>query len=248
MSYTYLQEQGEESSAECFSDIEQSVRLKLNLTAGKSSCSDNETESCRGSQFGTMCEPSTESRGEELQTLCVEGSPAKILAAPEMVMDWKENEAGYGKKCDESFAKYDHDTRLWRTAQCLLLGGLEEYSETWPKWGLMQDGAVYQRHIWEPRMGAIGFGYLPTPCKSDGTQSNKSYRRNTQTWENSSSLTAFLLGRMFGLSGDAPRPKGRFLVMPRFVQWMMAWPDGWTSLQPLGMDKYLLWQQAHGEF
>ena len=64
MSYTFLQEQGEESSVECFSDIEQFVRLKLNLTAGKSSCNDNETESCRGSQYGMMYKPLMESRGD----------------------------------------------------------------------------------------------------------------------------------------------------------------------------------------
>jgi hypothetical protein len=33
MSYTFLQEQGEESSAGCFSDIEPFVRSRLNLTA-----------------------------------------------------------------------------------------------------------------------------------------------------------------------------------------------------------------------
>ena len=78
MSYTFLQEHGEESSAACFSDISQSVRLKLSLTAEKSSCNDNETESCRGSQSGTMCEPSMESRGGELQTLCVVDSLCQL--------------------------------------------------------------------------------------------------------------------------------------------------------------------------
>lgn len=248
MSYTFLQEQGEESLAGCFSDIEQFVRLKLSLTAEKSSCNDNETESCRGSQSGTMCEHLTENRGEGLQTLCAVDSHARTLAVPGMEMDLKEKEVDYGKKCEESLAKYDHVTHSWKTHQCSLFGGLEEFSENWPKWGLMLDGAVFQQLTLEPLMGAIGYGYLPTPCKSDGTQSNKSYRRNTQTWENSSSLTAFLLGRMFGLSGDAQRPKGKFLVNPRFVEWMMGWVDGWTSLQPLAMDKFRLWLLAHGEF
>lgn len=43
MSYTYLQEQGEESSAGSFSDIPQSVLSRLSLTAGKS-CFSNDSE------------------------------------------------------------------------------------------------------------------------------------------------------------------------------------------------------------
>ena len=44
MSYTFLQEQGEESSAECFSDIPASVLSRLSLTAEKSCSNDNETD------------------------------------------------------------------------------------------------------------------------------------------------------------------------------------------------------------
>lgn len=56
MSYTYLQEQGEVSSAASFSDIPLSVLLKLNLTPEKSYSKDNETESCHISQYGTTSE------------------------------------------------------------------------------------------------------------------------------------------------------------------------------------------------
>lgn len=89
MSYTFLQEQGEESSAGCFSDIEPFVRSRLNLTAEKSSCNDSETESCLGSRFGTMCEPLTASRGEALQTLCAEGFHARTLALQDTVQALK---------------------------------------------------------------------------------------------------------------------------------------------------------------
>lgn len=33
---------------------------------------------------------------------------------------------------------------------------------------------------------------------------------------------------------------------PTWVAWLMGWPLGWTSLAPLGMDKYHAWQQRHG--
>jgi hypothetical protein len=64
MSYTFLPEQGEESSAESFSDIPAYVLLRLSLTAARCSYNGSETASCQSSQSGTTCEPSTEGRGE----------------------------------------------------------------------------------------------------------------------------------------------------------------------------------------
>jgi hypothetical protein len=33
---------------------------------------------------------------------------------------------------------------------------------------------------------------------------------------------------------------------PMWVEWLMAWPIGWTDLDALGMDKFQSWQQQHG--
>lgn len=33
---------------------------------------------------------------------------------------------------------------------------------------------------------------------------------------------------------------------PRWVEWLMGWPIGWVSLEPLGMDKCQQWCDAHG--
>ena len=33
---------------------------------------------------------------------------------------------------------------------------------------------------------------------------------------------------------------------PQFVEWLMGWPQGWTDLAPLEMDKFQEWQQQHG--
>lgn len=35
---------------------------------------------------------------------------------------------------------------------------------------------------------------------------------------------------------------------PRWVEWLMGWPVGWTSLEPLAMDKFRLWQDSHGKY
>ena len=145
MSYTFLQEQGEESSAGCFSDIEPFVRSKLNLTAEKSSCNDSETASCRGSRSGTMCEPSTESRGEELQTLCAEASPAKILVLPETGQESQENDQDCGQNLHGSLAKYDPITHSLKTHQCLLFADSMQLCLTLPDWGMMRDGVLWEQ-------------------------------------------------------------------------------------------------------
>ena len=96
MSYIYLQEQGEESSAECFSDIPACVLSRLNLTAEKSCSKGSATESCQSSQSGTTCEPLTANRGGEKLTSSAEASPAKTYPAPEKVRESMAKEADSG--------------------------------------------------------------------------------------------------------------------------------------------------------
>jgi hypothetical protein len=82
MSYTYLQEQGEESSAVTFSDIPPSVLSRLNLTAERFSSSVNETEYFQDSQSGMMSQPLTEGPGEGRSMSFVGDSLAKTSVAP----------------------------------------------------------------------------------------------------------------------------------------------------------------------
>ena len=248
MSYTFLQEQGEESSAACFSDISQSVRLKLSLTAEKSSCNDNETESCRGSQSGTMCEPSMESRGGELQTLCVVDSPARTLVLAGRVLALKESVQGFGRKCAVLLAKYDHGSCLWKTAQCLLFGGLELYSEAWPKWGLMQDGACWGLTIPADRTSEKEFGYLDsTPTKVMPLESNLTQDR-IRILQSGRPRKMSKKGTDGSMNWAQLMLHKGFLPTAMLCEYYMGWPIGWTDLKPLEMGKYLLWRQAHGEF
>ena len=46
-------------------------------------------------------------------------------------------------------------------------------------------------------------------------------------------------------STDEAQPSGGKLN-PSWVEWLMAWPIGWTDLEPLEMDKYQQWQRSHG--
>lgn len=168
MSYIYLQEQGGESSAECFSDIPAYVLSRLNLIAEKSFYKDKETECCPSSQFGTMCEPLTASRGEGKLTSSAEDSLAKTYLAQGKERELKESEADCGLNLQESLAKYDPATHLWRTRQCSLFEGLGECLETFPKSGMMQGGVLWELTMLEHPTSERECGFWRTPDTSAG--------------------------------------------------------------------------------
>jgi hypothetical protein len=170
MSYTYLLEQGEESSAASFSDIPQSVLSRLNLIAGKSCCKGSGTESCQSSQSGMMSPHSMELRGEEKSMSSVEDSLARISQAQGGGLELKANEADSGQKWPESLAKYDPNTRSWRTAQCLLFEDSTESLETFPRWGMMRDGELWEQSTQVRRTDEIESGLWPTPTGQDNAQ------------------------------------------------------------------------------
>jgi DNA (cytosine-5)-methyltransferase 1 len=114
--------------------------------------------------------PLTDDLGEELLTLYLAAFHAKTSAQQEKALELTENEAECGEKWRASFTKYDPDTSLWKTHQCSLLGDLEEFSETWPQWGLMRDGECWEQRMLEQTIKGTEFGLSenkelwPTPC------------------------------------------------------------------------------------
>ena len=145
MSYTYLQERGEESSAECFSDIPASVLSRSKNIPERSCCNDSETGSCRDSQYGTTSAPSTENRGEEKSTSSQAVFPARTSAQQEREQESKEQDQVCGEKWLELLVKYDRDTCSWKTHLCLWEEDLPWSSVTLPKWGMMRDGVCWEQ-------------------------------------------------------------------------------------------------------
>jgi hypothetical protein len=163
MSYTYLLEQGEESSAASFLDIPQSVLSRLNLIAGKSCCKGSGTESCQSFQSGMMSPPSTEVRGEEKSMSSAEGFHAPTFPVPVKARESKVKKADSGQKWPESLAKYDPNTHSWRTHQCLLFEDSTESLETFPNWGMMHDGECWERTMLALPTVATESGLWATP-------------------------------------------------------------------------------------
>jgi hypothetical protein len=226
--YTYLLESGEESSADTFSDIPQFVLSRLNLTAERFSSSGNETEYSLSSQSGMMSAHSTENLGEEKLMSSVEDSLVQTSALQGLEMESMVQNLAYTRKCSESFAKWDADLFSWKTHQLSLFGGLEQFSEIWPQWGMMLNGECWEPIVLAQTIIDPDGGWLPTPTCADSK--NAGGRQN-----------------QYDLSKHARVTTGKRLSV-HYSEWTMGWPIGWTDLKPLETDKFQLWRQQHGGF
>ena len=234
MSYTYLQEQGAESLAESFADIPVSVLSRLNLTAARSCCNGNETESFRPSRSGMTCEPLTADRGTDLLTLCAEDSHAPTFRAPtNKAPEQTGNTPVCGRKWQGSLARYDRTSCLWRTPQTSLLADLDVFSETWPRWGLMLHGECSEVTMPDCFTAASECGLLPTPL------TNPSKRTLDKNGCSVSAKGERYGVSLFQLAGGQP--------CPQFQEWLMGWVTGWTAIEPLETDRFRLWLLAHGK-
>jgi DNA (cytosine-5)-methyltransferase 1 len=111
--------------------------------------------------------PLTGSRGEELLTLYLAGFHAKTSPQLEGEKELTENGQECGEKWHASFTKYDPNSFSWKTHQCSLLGDLDEFSETWPRWGLMRGGECWEQQTLEQTIRGTEFGLSemwPTPA------------------------------------------------------------------------------------
>ena len=217
-------------------DGEPFVPSNGNLTQQAYCASDKMKDFSRLSQFGMTYKLLTENRGEELLKLYLEAFHVRIYPQQEKAQELKESEVECGNTWHESFAKYDHVTSSWKTPQCSLLEDLDEFSETWPKLGTMQNGVCSVLEMSEHHTNEIAFGLKrnwPTPTSHNAKEQDSPAESN----RNTPSLCNQARG------GDMTLPK---TLNPVWVEWLMGWPQGWTDLKPLETDKFRQWQHLHG--
>lgn len=163
MSWLFSRVLVEEYLAGTCSAGEQSARWNLQPGQQAFLPSDKMTDFSRPSRYGMTFGPLMEDHGAELLTWYLAASLARTSALQEPVKASMENDPVYGQKWPASSMRYDRESRLWRTAQHSLLGGLDEFSETWPRWGLMRNGECWERPTLAPLTAANESGLWPTP-------------------------------------------------------------------------------------
>jgi hypothetical protein len=233
MSWLFSQALVEEYLEDTSSDGEQSAPLNGNLTPQGYCLPDKTTNRSRLSQFGMMFKPLMGNRGEELLTSYLEDFHVKTYHRPEKNLALMENKAECGNKWPGSFAKFDQNLFLWKTHQISLQGELTEFSETWPQWGLMQDGECWEQRTVVAHTNEKEYGLWPTPNTCDAT------RGSPETPEDKLRRGANTGWSLIDELGYYPHPE--------FVEWLMAWPIGWTDLKPLETDRFQKWLEEHGK-
>lgn len=118
------------------------------------------------------CELSTDDAYAAAWTLCREASPARTSPTPASGPDSRMAPAAdSGPSSSESYAKFDPGSGFWLKmsqgfCQLMMGGALEEFSETWPRSGLMRSGSCYPLPTLAPRTCESESGLWPTPTSS----------------------------------------------------------------------------------
>ena len=190
MSWLFSQALVEEYLGDTCLDGEQSAPLSGNNIQQAYCAPDKMTKFSRLSRFGMTYKPLTESRGEELLTLYLEDFHARTLAQPAKVQALKETNPQCGNTWQGSLGRLDPSTSLWRTAQCSLLEDLELSLQTFPRWGLMQNGALYPQQTLVQTISVKEFGLEPnnetffhtpnTTGMDGGSNSRKALKKRLQ--------------------------------------------------------------------
>ena len=163
-----------------------------------------------------------------------------------------ENDPAYIPKCCELLASVCPNTQFLKTSQASLLetqvGGSDNFSMTWTRSGLMQNGIVSRLPTLAHRIGAIESGLLPTPTL-DVSSRKKKYSQGGTPLSLALSKLKFLPTPT--VSDAKGSPKSRTILNnksnlcevlrqsesdsiypnPLFVEQMMGFPVGWTDLE-----------------
>ena len=176
MSWHFLQGQEEVSSEAICWDGERFVPSSGPTILGRYCLPDNETESYLDSQSGMMSKHSTEILGEGESMSSQAGSPARTSAQPEKAQESTASGRGCGSTWPGSFARFDRDSSSWKTPQCSLLEGLDVFSETWPRWGMMRNGECSELSTLAPPTSGTESGSWPTLPTSIATHGGPNQR------------------------------------------------------------------------
>ena len=232
------EQEAEYSEANC-SESEPSAQLNVMPTPHPFLRNDKTMDLLRRSPFGLTFARLTESRCEAVLMWFREDSRARTSVWQGEAKELTGQGRDSGVKCAASFAKFDRNSCEWKTHQLSLLGGLDSYSETWPRWGTMRNGECWERETWADFTTASEYGLspqrFPTPTARDykGARTDEAMEATGRNQE-TNSLPDYLAS--IGQRGP---------MSPKFREWLMGWPISWTDVKPLETDKFHEWQRQH---
>jgi hypothetical protein len=161
----------------------------------------------------------------ECPTFSAAASPVRTSATPGNALASTASARDYGQSSPELLASYDPATSSWRTSQLCLDGELSEFSETWPRSGLMRNGTAYQLPPLVRLTDATECGLLPTPSANQSIACSMEAARNEAArlhpqgrWTLATIISEELPASTVGS------------LNPTFVEWLMGYPRDWTEI------------------
>jgi hypothetical protein len=134
------------------------------------------------------------------------------------------------------FARYDQNLHGLRMSQESLLQDIaNEFSETWPRWGLMLDGECFQLPPLALPIAENESSLLPTVGASEYKGASKARFVGSKDYRGAKMVEGLRHG-----------PNDPAYLNPQFADWAMGWPMGWSALEPLGTGKFQSWLKQHG--
>jgi hypothetical protein len=224
MSWHFLQEQEAVCWADHNLDGAPDALLRLIPTQENVSCLDNETEYWSRSLSGTTSRPLAVTSGEAPLASSPEDFPAKTYPPLDGGGGFPVRKADYGSKWRELSVRYNLGSSSWKTHRCLWSEDLEPLSVTFPRWGMILGGVLWERITQEPITSGTVSGYWPTPTAHNAKEGNYPAERTRKT----PTLASLVGGKL----------------NPTWVEWLMGWPLGWTDLNPIKMEELLRWKIA----
>ena len=165
--------------------------------AGMSWSPDKTTDVSNRSRSGMTYEPLTDEVGEDVLTWCQEGSLVQTLVLQEPEQDLTENNPVFGPRCGGLLARFDPDTSLLKTPQCLLFEEGQESLQTLPNWGSMRDGELWEHTIPALLTSGTGSGLLPTPRATDGDKGTRTLKGSRKEWERGKNKDLAMVAKMW---------------------------------------------------
>lgn len=222
------------------------------------------TDFLNPSRFGRMCGHLTAYHGAALLMWFREGLPAKVSQQRARVPGWMTQEASLSSKCSESLARFDLDSCSWKTPQSSEARDLHWSSVNLPKSGMLRGGTLSALPEWEAHTSAKDSSSLPTLTKTNASGNCFTPDRGQRGKERLSLagmskrglLPTLCKSDSKGQSGAGhlaqhgmKRTSDAFLgqpLTPKFCEWFMGFPEGWTELNPLETAKFREWSKKHG--
>lgn len=225
-------------------------------TAKVSLCLECLKACCIQPQYGMTCEHCHQSSLEYPLTSSSEDFLVRTSVLQEMESVWKASEVLFTLKSSDYVVNYDPDSFSWKTSQLSLFGGLTEFCWSSLRWGMIRDGRLYQPQSLEPHTSENDGSYLPTPTATEygvnqSASTNAKARPSLSTmarknlWPTPTVCGNYNRKGASKTSGDGLATVAGGPLNPKWVEWLMGYPLGWTELKDWAIQWFRCKQEKH---